>query len=159
MPPRCCASKNTLVLELSIVADRAPVDSLTSGCFEAGPEGGDSEAEVSARARELLYGWPTVAREPSKMRSPGCFPKAFPLEFPMGIGDLWEDRPRKVSAAEWAQHLLRYHTGQFVSGVRGHRLVWAIVNTVLLEAVAHKGFVVQRLMLRAYRPSLCGNRA
>ena len=153
MPP-LLRLEDDLVLELSIVADRAPVNSLASGCFEAGPEGGDAEAEVSALARELLYGWPTVAREPSKMRSPGRFPKAFPLEFPMGIGDLWEDRPRKVSAAEWAQHLLRYHTGQFVSGVRGHRLVWAIVNIALLEAIAHKGFVVQRLMLRRMGGSL-----
>ena len=81
----------------------------------------DAEEIVLSLARELLYGWPAVDRTPSGMRSPGHFPKSFPLEFPLGIGDLWEERPRKVSAAEWAQHLLRYFTGQFVSGIRGHR--------------------------------------
>ena len=44
--------------------------------------------------------------------------------------------------AEWVQHLLRCDTGQFVDGRREHRVVWAMVNTVLLSEAAGKGFAV-----------------
>ncbi len=142
--------EDDLFLEFSVVSEHMGLDRdrLSSGGLEAPPEGRDAEAEVADLANQLLYGWPTVDRDPTGMRAPGRFPKAFPLEFPMGIGDLWDFRHRPVTAAEWVQHLLRYCTGQFVSGLRGRRLVWALVNTVLLQEVAGKGYVVQRLALR-----------
>ena len=53
-----------------------------------------------------------------------------------------------MSPAVWAQHLLRYHTGQFVHGNRGHRVVWAIMNAVLLSEARGKGYAVQRNVMR-----------
>ena len=44
-----------------------------------------------------------------------------------------------VTAAEWMQHMIRYHTGQFVCGARGHRIVWAMVDTVLIGEASGKG--------------------
>ena len=92
-------------MELSIVADRmsGETELLDSAGMEAPAEGRDAEAEVHDLARELLYGWPSVGQEPTGMRAQGRFPKAFPLEFPMGIGDLWDPRPVPVTAAEWAR--------------------------------------------------------
>ena len=66
----------------------------------------------------------------------------------MGVADLYDERPRKVTTAEWVQHMLRYHHGQFVSGVRGHRVVWAMVNRMLLEEARGKGYAVQRNVMR-----------
>ena len=66
----------------------------------------------------------------------------------MGIADLFDQRPVKVTPQEWAQHLLRYHTGQFVNGLRGHRVLWCIVNAVLLSEARGKGFAVQRNVMR-----------
>ncbi len=66
----------------------------------------------------------------------------------MGIADLHDPRVRPATPQEWAQHLLRYHTGQFVCGLRGHRVVWAIVNAVLVSGARGKGFAVQRNVMR-----------
>ena len=66
----------------------------------------------------------------------------------MGVGDLRDERPRKVTTAEWVQHMLRYHWGQFVNGMRGHRVVWAMVNSMLLEEAGGKGFAVHRNVMR-----------
>ena len=101
-----------------------------------------------AQARSVVHGWPTVDTEPTAPRDVGRFPKSFPLEFPMGIADLYDSRPVPVTPAEWAQHLLRYWTGQFVSSAREHRVVWAMVNTVLLSEAAGKGAAVHRSVLR-----------
>ena len=74
--------------------------------------------------------------------------KAFPLEFPMGIGDMYEERPRKVSAEEWVQHMIRYRTGQFVGGPRGQRVLWAMVNMLLLSEARGKGWGIYRNTVR-----------
>ena len=66
----------------------------------------------------------------------------------MGISDLNDTRIIPVSPAEWVQHLIRYHTGQFAQGSRGHRVVWAMVNTVLIGEASGKGFAVHRNLLR-----------
>ena len=68
------------------------------------------------------------------------FVKSFPLEFPMGIGDLFEERPRNGSPEAWVQHLLRYWSGQFVGGERGQRVLWAMVNNLLLSEARSRGF-------------------
>ena len=85
------------------------------------------------------------------MRAPGRIERAFPLEFPMGIGGLFDDvrdeegtSLRSVPARVWAQHLFRLWDGSCVHGLRGHRLVWAVMNTVLLEEARGKGYIVQR---------------
>ena len=66
----------------------------------------------------------------------------------MGVADLSDERPRKVSTVEWVQHLLRYRWGQFARGGRGHRVLWAMVNRMLLEEARGKGYAVQRNVMR-----------
>ena len=66
----------------------------------------------------------------------------------MGIADLYDARTLPISPAEWVQHMIRYHTGQFVHGSRGHRVIWAMVNTVLIGEASGKGFAVHRNLLR-----------
>ena len=46
------------------------------------------------------------------------------------------------------QHLLRLLSGRVVNGLRGHRLVWALVNSVLVGEAAGKGFVVHRNVMK-----------
>ena len=55
-----------------------------------------------------------------------------------------------------AQHMLRLWGGWCVHGLRGHRLVWALVNTVLLEESRGKGYVVQKLALQRMGARLGG---
>ena len=76
----------------------------------------------------------------------------------MGIGDLYEERPRKVSAAEWVQHLLRYQSGQFVGGFRGQRVLWAMVNVLLLSEARQRSPGIYRTFVRRARLGLEGGR-
>ena len=64
-------------------------------------------------AQRCVYGWARQVPEPTGAYSRGRFVKAFPLEFPMGVADLYDEKERawKLSAAEWVQHLMRYRTG------------------------------------------------
>ena len=115
---------------------------------DPGFEVGDEDENLRT-AQSVAYGWPSRADEATVPRQPGRFTKSFPLEFPMGIGDLDDDsRTRKVLPAEAVQHLLRLISGRVVNGERGHRLVWALVNTVLVGEAAGKGFAVHRNVMR-----------
>ena len=76
----------------------------------------------------------------------------------MGIADLYEERPRKVSAEAWVQHLLRYRTGHFVGGLRGQRVLWAMVNTLLLSEARARGFGIYRNVVRRVGLGLEGGR-
>jgi hypothetical protein len=76
----------------------------------------------------------------------------------MGLADLYDDRCRDVSAPEWVQHLLRHASGMFVQGLRGHREVWAFVNTLLLQEAQGKGHAVQRNVMRRIGGRLSGHR-
>ena len=87
----------------------------------------------------MVYGWPSRECDPTGACSFGRFVKSFPLDFPMGIADLYEERPRHVSAEVWVQHLLRYRTGQFVGGPRKQRVLWAMVNVLLLSEARSRG--------------------
>ena len=107
-------------------------------------------------AQSVVYGWPSAESEPVSAKDVGRFPKAFPLEFPMGIADLYDRRTWTVSPAEWVQHMLRLSTGQFVDGRREHRVVWAMVNTVLLAEAAGKGFAVHRSVMKRQGHRLVG---
>merc|ERR1712032_1238046 len=110
----------------------------------------DEEADAVRTAQRCVYGWARQEPEPTGAYSRGRFVMAFPLEFPMGVANLYEDpgRPWKVSVEDWVQHLLRYRTGQFVRGVRGQRVLWAMVNTLLLTEARGKGFGIYRNTVR-----------
>ena len=83
---------------------------------------------------ELVKPWPEIERQPVSWSEAGRFVKAFPLEFPMGMGDLTQTCLRDdFSPAEWVQHKLRYFDGRFVNSARGHRVTWAMFNTTLLH--------------------------
>ena len=82
----------------------------------------------------ISYPWPPIGQQPTPQLDDGRFAKSFPIEFPMGQGDLHQPRLRgDFSPEEWAQHLFLYFDGRFLSSTRGHRVTWAIFNTVLLE--------------------------
>ena len=126
-----------------------------------GMEDGAREVDVDVERREIAeavagvakmnFGWHGISDEPSGVQDVGRFEKAYPLEFPMGIGGLYDDMRhelRRPTARQWAQHLLRLWGGWCVHGLRGHRLVWAIVNTVLLQETRGKSYIVQKAALR-----------
>ena len=136
-------------VEFKVVQERfGTFDS--SGAMEDGVTRPDVDVEAEEAARRIAgvaakttFGWHGVADDPSGMRDVGRFEKAYPLEFPMGIGGLYDDeRERQPTARVWAQHLLRLWGGWCTHGLRGHRLVWALVNTVLLAEARGKGFAV-----------------
>ncbi len=120
----------------------------SGGAMEHGEEVLDAEEESARVAESVVHGWPAVSRKPVPAADVGRFVRAHPLEFPMGIADLYDPCVRAVTPQEWAQHLLRYHTGQFVCGLHGHRVVRAIVNAVLVLEARGKGFAVQRNVVR-----------
>jgi len=136
--------------ELAVVNEHhAPTEH--AGCMDSAPQGEDVEETAQAMARSLAYGWPTVDREPEGFRSPGRFAKCFPLQFPMGEGDPFDWRPRETGFAECVQHLFRHSTGIAVHGEHGHRLIWALVNVLLLLESSGKGFAVHRVAMRRLR--------
>ena len=56
------------------------------------------------------------------------------------------------------QHMIRYRTGQFVGGARGQRVLWAMVNTLLLTEARGKGFGIYRNTMRRVGLGLEGGR-
>ena len=107
--------------------------------------------DTAPRAAKTNFSWHKISQEPSGMRAPGRIERAFPLEFPLGIGGLYDDvrdeesTPlRRVPPRVWAQHLFRLWGGTCVHGLRGHRLVWAVTNLVLLQETWGKGYIVQK---------------
>ena len=113
------------------------------------PQSALADEEENVRTAErLAYGWPSRRDEATVPRQPGRMAKAFPLEFPMGIGDLHDDRPRQVSPGEHVQHLFRLRSGRIVNGLRGHRIVWALVNSVLVGEAAGEGTAVHRNVMK-----------
>jgi len=140
-------------LEFRIVRERHSNES-NSGGMENGPDRPDIDVEARETASVVAgvagkFNWHGVSGEPSAFNEEGRFEKAHPLEFPMGIGGLYDSaRKRHPTVAVWAQHILRLWGGTCVHGLRGHRLVWAVVNTVLLSETRGKGFAVQRIVMR-----------
>ena len=108
------------------------------------------------------FGWPRVSQEPVPFKEAGRFAKAFPLSLPRGIADMFdgmaEGRVLPVSEGEYVQHLMRHASGFFVEGLRGHREVWALVNTLLLLECSAKGYAVQRNVMRRVGGRLSGHR-
>ena len=136
-------------LEVAIVVDHV-LSMSSDGSFEANGEVPDVEEENFRLAQGVAYGYPAVAEEPVAMSEPGRFARSFPLELPTGAADPTDVSLRTipVTAAEATQHLLRYRTGHTVEGTRGHRFVWALVNTLLVSEAAGKGFAVHRNVLK-----------
>ena len=78
----------------------------------------------------------------------------------MGLADPCDpERPRKVSRKDHVQHLLRYRTGHFVEGRRGHRIIWTLVNSELVNEAAGKGFAVHSCVMKRLRGGVvdCGS--
>ena len=146
--------------ELTIAARFKGGGADDTGCVNEPVDHPDEEEEAVRLAERLVYGWPSRNEEPTGAHSRGRFVKAFPLDFPMGVGDLYEspERPRKVSPEVWVQHLLRYKTGHFVGGLRGQRVLWAMVNTLLLSEARARGFGIYRNVVRRVGLGLEGGR-
>ena len=104
------------------------------------------ETTTHEHLEDIILPWPTISKDPTPYFDDARFVKAFPLEFPMGVGDLRQPRLRSdFTSIEWLQHLFRYYTGHFLSSNRGHRFAWAAFNTVLLEISHQKGHLAHKL--------------
>ena len=87
----------------------------------------------------IVYPWPEIKNSPTSERNEGRVAKAFPWTFPTGSGYLYHSRIRTdFTTAQWAQHVFRFYDGRALRSLRGHRVVWAIFNTVLREAAHQK---------------------
>jgi hypothetical protein len=137
-----------LGFEIGVVEDLKP-SVQESGSMEEAVDRADEDEQAKSLAEHLVYGWPNKAADPVTVRDAGRFVKAHPLDFPMGVGDLYDpDRSRKVTVSEWVQHLLRYRDGRFVRGTRGQRVLWAMVNELLLSEARQRGYAVYRSVRR-----------
>ena len=97
------------------------------------------------RVAETVFPWPHILSEPTREKDDARFVKSFPLELPMGTGDLRQPRLRNdFSTVDWVQHKLRYLLGHFLSARRGHRVIWALFNTALREISQEKVSLVHR---------------
>ena len=64
--------------------------------------------ETTSRLHDYVYPWPRIEREPLRHDDDGRFVRSFPIEFPMGTGELHQTRIRSdFSVAEYMQHVLR----------------------------------------------------
>jgi len=155
------AIEDELEMELRVAAEHFS-GSTSRGCMEAAPESDDVEAQSRRLAESLAAPeepWPRVSDVPTPFRARGRFSKALPLSFPMGIADMYDQRLLDdVSGAQWVQHMLRHSSGMCVQGLRGHREVWAFVNTLLLEEAYGKGFAVQRNVMRRIGGRVVGHK-
>ena len=137
-----------LTMEMEIVEHRSFSLHESGGMVEPVDEA-DEELQAQNYAENLVFGWPSKSTDPVTLRDAGRFVKAHPLDFPMGVGDLHDpDRSRKVSVPEWVQHLLRYRDGRFVAGGRGQRVLWSMVNELLLHEARQRGYAVYRNVKR-----------
>ena len=137
-----------LTTEMEIVEHRSFSLHESGGMLEP-VDDADEEQQAQSYAENLVFGWPSKSTDPVTLRDAGRFVKAHPLDFPMGVGDLHDpDRPRKVSVPEWVQHLLRYRDGRFVAGGRGQRVLWSMVNELLLHEARQRGYAVYRNVKR-----------
>ena len=83
--------------DLTIVSKLALGQGDDRGCMQEAVDHRDEDEEAVRLAERLVYGWPSKEAEATGAASRGRFVKAHPLNFPMDIGDLNQERPRKVS--------------------------------------------------------------
>ena len=101
--------------------------------------------ETTTRVRDYVYPWPRIEREPLRHDDDGRFVKSFPVEFPMGTGDLQQTRVRSdFSVADYVQHVMRYHTGHLLRSLRGQRVLYALFNTALREEGHKQGGLMHK---------------
>lgn len=136
-----------LGFELAIVADRFVYEKSTA-YLDSRQSATDPSDEARRMVDELVLGWPTVKEDPVFIRAVNRFVCCFPLEYPMGIADMYEDRTHKVQPADYVQHMLRHYSKAFVNGARGHRVLWALVNTQLLQEARQKCFGVYNTAIK-----------
>ena len=128
-----------------------------TGVLERAPEERGVEEQTRQVLEAVVHGYPGQAAEPTGSRRPGRLVKAFPLKFPMGIADPYDEgRPREISMRDYVQHLLRYWTGHFVNGRDGHRVIWALVNSELVREASGKGYVVHSVVMKRLRGRVVG---
>ena len=144
-------SRDALLADLSsriveeLASVRAYMDIWRGSCTVLQPPEVNVLAERRAQLDRIVHAWPTVSEDPTALSDDGRFVKSFPLEFPMGIGDLRQPRLRaNFSVADWVQHVLRYYTGHFLHGMRGHRVIWALFNTALQDVAHVKGALLHK---------------
>ena len=95
------------VLEELVGAANMFGDASSGAVAESFATAATEDAEAQELAESLAYGWPAVHDEPTLPRAPGRFAKSFPLKFPMGVADLYEERDVPMTPAEYTQHLFR----------------------------------------------------
>ena len=59
-----------------------------SGSMEEAVDRADEDEQAKGLAEHLVYGWPNKAADPVTVRDAGRFVKSYPLDLPMGVGDL-----------------------------------------------------------------------
>ena len=123
----------------------------SSGSVEALPQRHVLQ-ETKDRLAATVFPWPRIDRDPLSEMDEGRFVKSFPLEFPMGTGDLRQARVRTdFSVADYMQHVFRYFTGHFLRSIRGCRVVYAsfppsyplVVSSPRLHPGEH-GFIARK---------------
>ena len=63
------------------------------------------ETTTHEHLEDIILPWPTISKDPTPYFDDARFVKAFPLEFPMGVGDLRQPRLRSdFTSIEWLQH-------------------------------------------------------
>ena len=60
------------------------------GCMEEPLNKHNEDDEVIQTAERLVYGWPSKQAEPTEAVHEGRFVKSFPLDFKMGIANLYD---------------------------------------------------------------------
>ena len=128
-----------------------------TGVLERPPEVQGVEEQTRQVLEAVVHGYPGQAAEPTGPRRPGRLVRAFPLKFPMGTADPYdEERPREITLKDYVRHLLRYWTGHFVDGRDGHRVIWALVNSELVREAAGKGYAVHSVLMKRLRGTVVG---
>ena len=103
------------------------------------------DSKLSKHLEEVVHPWPEISATPTPEHSDGRFAKAFPLTFPTGYVDLYQERIQNdFSVEDLAQHVFRHYDGRALRALGGHRVIWAIFNTVLRTAAQKKGAVLHK---------------
>ena len=117
----------------------------TSGGFTDYAGTKDVGTELRTEVEDVVLPWPTIERVPVREDDDARLVKSFPIEFPMGQGDLHQPRLRSdFSAADYVQHKFRYFDARFLDSARGQRVAWALFNTALREQSRQTGHLVHK---------------
>ena len=107
-----------VLYEFGVLQAHGEVAAPSGGMQDRGGEAVDPEQEALRLAESLVFGYPSRAADPTHPREEGRFCKSFPLEYPMGIADMYEWRPKPVSQPEYVQHMLRLAFEHVMQGIQ-----------------------------------------